>query len=222
MKKKTFIFGIGPLGKLLLYYLRREGRTPAAFVIDDAYCDREAYCDIPVVPYSKILEDLPAEEYAAYVAIGYGGMNAARRDVSRRLLQAGYSLPNYIHPAAIDFTENMGVGNLIFPGTILDAYTEIGDGNIFYPGSMIAHDVKLGNYYFFAPRAVLAGGIMVGDQCFFGLNCSVKNGIRIEDRCLLGASAYAAHDLKKGSVLVPAQSILLGSDSEATIKKVMQ
>lgn len=221
MKKEVFIFGIGALGKLLFAYLQDEGITPAAFVVDDPYCHGEKYFDIPVVPYSKMSELLPAEEYAAYVAVGYGRMNAVRRDVSCRLLRAGYDLPNYIHPSAIDLSVDKGVGNLIFPGTILDAYARIGDGNIFYPCTTVAHDAELGSYNFFAPRAALAGDVTVGDRCFLGLNCSVKNGVRIGDRCLIGASAYAAHDLEAGSVLVPSRSVLLEADSEEMIKKVM-
>lgn len=225
MKQKTFIFGIGALGKLLFYHLQSEGHAPVAFVVDDAYCDCERYCDRPVVPYSRALDIFPAADYAAYVAIGYSGMNIVRQDVSRRLLRAGYSLPNYIHPsviAAIDLSRDMGVGNLIFLQTNLDAYTQIGDGNIFYPDTMIGHDVKLGSYNFFSGRSSLAGDLIVGDRCFFGLNCTVKNGVRIADRCLIGAAAYVARDLESGSVLVPPRSVLLESDSEELIKKVMK
>lgn len=221
MYQKTFIFGITALGKILFYHLRNEGHPPDAFVLDDAFCDCSAFSGMPVIPYSQTAKYLPPEDYAAYVAIGYTGMNAARKAVSRRLVSAGYCLPNYIHPSVINYSAEMGMGNLIFPGVILDVDTRIGDGNIFYPGAMISHDVKLGSYNFFAPRAALAGDITAGDRCFFGLNCSVRNNVRIGDCCLLGASAYAAHDLKRGSVLVPSRSVLLEKDSEEMIKKVM-
>lgn len=224
MKQKSFIFGIGALGKLLFYHLQRAEDAPVAFVVDDAYCDRQQYCNRPVVPYSKALDIFPAADHVAYVAIGYCGMNGVREEVICRLLSEGYRLPNYIHPAAImeiDPNKDMGVGNLIFLQTNVDAYTQIGNGNIFYPSTMIGHDVKLGNYNFFSGRSSLAGDIIVGDRCFFGLNCTVKNGVRLEDRCLIGAAAYVAKSLKSGSVLVPSRSVLLDSDSEEIIKKVM-
>jgi len=221
MCRKSFIFGASTLARVLYSYLREEGAAPEAFVLDDAYCNDGQFCGVPILPYSQLSERLPPKEYAAYVAVGYTNMNSVREDVCQRLLSSGYDLPNYLHSSVMNYSAEMGVGNLLFPGIILDTGTHIGNGNIFYPGVMIAHDVKIGDYNFFAPRAALAGEIIVGSRNFFGLNCSVKNGVKISDSCFLGASAYAAHDLTSGSVLVVPHSILLEKGSEEIIKKVM-
>ena len=222
MADKTFVFGASALAKVLLSYLKQEGKEPEGFVVDDAWCREETFCDLPLIPFSKMKECFPAGEYGVYVAIGYGKMNAVRRDAFLRLRGMGYGTPNYLHASVLNAAYAMGEGNLVFPGVILDAGSEIGDGNIFYPAALIAHDSRIGSFNFFAPRAALAGDITVGDRCFFGLNCSVKNDLRIGDRCLIGAGAFAAADLPEGSVLAAPRSVLLEKDSETIIEKVMK
>ena len=222
MADKTFIFGASALAKVLLTYLQQEGKAPEGFVVDDAWCREETFCGLPLIPFSRMQERFPADGYGVYVAIGYGKMNAVRRDAFLRLRGLGYAAPNYLHASVLDASHAMGEGNLIFPGVILDAGSEIGDGNVFYPAALIAHDSRIGSFNFFAPRAALAGDITVGNRCFFGLNCSVKNGLTIGDRCLLGAGAFAAADLAEGSVLAAPRSVLLEKDSETIIEKVMK
>lgn len=222
--KKTFIFGCSSLGEMLFYHLKNEGHMPEAFVLDDAYCNCDQFCGIPLIPYSKISKLLPAVDYEAYVAIGYSEMNEVRKNVTERLLAGGYSLPNYIHPSVINDSTAIGTGNLIFAGSIIDLYTEIGNSNIFYPGVMVSHDVKIGDYNFFASRSVLAGNIIIENQCFLGLNCSVKNSVKIGNNCLVGASAYVSRNLKDNSVLLPPKSVLLEKEngSKEMIKLVMK
>lgn len=215
--KKKLIFGCSALARRLFHYLKNEGYTTTAFVVDDNYCDKGQYCGIPLVPYSQMEELFPGTEHETYVAIGYTDMNAGRKKVMERLLTLGYTLPNYVHRSVICDGVTMGVGNLLFPGAVLDMDVQIGDGNIFFPGALISHDTQVGSYNFFAPRAALAGDIIVGNQNFFGINCSVKNRVRIGDHCLIGAAAYAAGDLKDGSVLVPPRSTLLEKDSRDVI-----
>lgn len=222
MHKKSFIFGASVLGRLLFFYLNQDKTPPEAFVVDDAYYNCSQFCGVSVIPYSQVRNLFPPEGYTAYVAIGYMSMNAVRQEACQRLLAAGYHLPNYIHPAVMNYNAEMGYGNLLFPGVVLDAYTQLGSGNILYPNAIISHDSKIGNFNFFAPRAALAGDITVGDRNFFGLNCSVKNGVTIGDYCLIGASAYVNSDLKSGSVLSAPKSLLRKEDSEKIIRNVIK
>lgn len=222
MDGKTIIFGAGALARVLAFHMRREGREPEAFVVDDAWWKEDTFCGLPLIPFSRMKSCFPPDRYEAFAAVGYSRLNADRRDVFRRLRGLGYRLPNYVHSSVLNACAAMGEGNLVFPGVILDAFSKIGNGNVFYPSVLLAHDSKVGDFCFFAPRAVLAGDIEVGDRCFFGLNCSVKNGIRIGDRCFIGAGAYAASDLAEGSVLAAPRSVLLEKDSETIIEKVMK
>ncbi len=222
MTGKSFIFGAGALARVLHIYLEQIGRTPAGFVVDDAWCKEKAFCDLPLVPFSRMMERFPPTEYDAFVAVGYGKMNAGRKDAFERLRAMGYETPNFIHPSVLNACASMGEGNLIFPGVLLDACTRVGDCNVFYPSVLIAHDTRIGSFNFFAPRAALAGDVVVGDRCFFGLNSAVKNGLSVADRCLLGAAAYAVRPLTEGSVLAAPRSVLLEKDSETVIEKVMK
>lgn len=219
---RNFIFGCTSLARRLFYSLKNDGYITDAFVVDDDYCNQDQFCSIPIVPYSKISQLFPATEYEAYIAIGYTDMNARRKEIMERLLIVGYSLPNYVHHSVICDGVSMGFGNLIFPGTVLDMDVKIGNGNILFPGVLISHDTKINNYNFFAPRATLAGDVTVGSQSFFGLNCSIRNGIKVGDACFIGASAYAAHDLKDRSVLVPPRSTFLEKDSYDVMRNWQQ
>ena len=222
MRSRTFIFGAGDLARVLLFYMQQDGFEPEGFVVDDAWCREESFCKLPLIPFSRMEEQFPAENYSTYVAIGYGGMNAGRRDAFRRLRAMDYETPNYIHHSVLNGSNAVGEGNLIFPGVVLDAYTEIGDCNVFYPSVLIAHDCKIGSFNFFAPRSALAGDITVGNRCFFGVNCTVKNGLRISDRCLIGAAAFVTANLEEASVLAAPKSVLLEKNSETIIEKVMK
>ena len=223
MTNKTFIFGAGALAQVLFYHLEKAGCAPDGFVVDDTWYKGEtSICGLPLVPFSSMEKRFPPTKYGAYVAIGYGKMNAGRQDVFYRLRSMGYWLPNYIHPSVINDTAVMGEGNLIFAGTMFDSYSELGDGNMFYPAVMIGHGCKIGNFNFFSGRTALAGDVVVGNRCFFGLNCSVTNGLVIPDRCLIGAGAFASVPLTEGCVLAAPRSVLLEKDSEMVINRVMK
>lgn len=218
--KKKLIFGCSALARRLFQNLKSEGYTTDAFVVDDNYCNQDQFCDVPLIPYSKMEELFPVTEYEAYVTIGYTGMNSKRKDVIERLLALGYSLPNYIHHSVICDSVTMGSGNLFFPGSIMEDI-KIGNGNIFLTGVLISHDAKIGSYNFFASRTTFSGNISTGNQNFFGLNCSIKDGVKIGNRCFIGASAYVSQNLKDGNVLVPARSMLLEKDSSDIIRSMV-
>lgn len=219
--KEKLIFGCSAMARRLFYNLKIEGYTTVAFIVDDNYWQQDQFCGLPLVPYSKMEKLFPPTEYEIFVTIGYTDMNSHRKQAIERMLELGYSLPNYIHPSVICDGVTFGVGNLLFPGSILDMDIQIGDGNIFIQGGFIAHDSKIGNYNFISGRVAIAGDVTVGNQNFLGLNCTVKNGVKIGDCCLVGASAYVTKDLKDGAVLIPSKSVLVRADSRDLISWVM-
>lgn len=213
--KKRFIVGATDLAQLLLANLRETG-APAveAFAVDSQFRTSSTFMGLPLLDLQSLPQELPPEEYACHVCLGYSRMNEPRRKMYERLGGMGYSILGFQHPLARVLAERQGVGNLFFANVLVDYFTVIGSGNIFYPGSSLAHHSSMGDFNFAAVNACIAGHTRLGDNNFIGANATVINGLTLADHCLVGAGACLDGDLPANAVYVPARGrVLAGRQS---------
>lgn len=97
---------------------------------------------------------------------------------------------NLIHKSAIlANTCVLGKGNIIMPGSIINANSRIGDFNIINTNASLDHDNTVGNFCNISPGVITGGNTTIKSFSNIGLGSNIINGITIEENCLIGAGS---------------------------------
>ncbi len=187
---KTFIFGAGGHGKVVLDILMAQGTRVDGFI--DSTPKLPDVCGVPVLSESGVDRD---SEFQVVIAIG---ANHTRRDL---VLHIQSTFPkvkfiNAIHPrASISKLSRIGVGNVFGAGAIVTPGTSIGSHTVLNTGAQVDHDCVLADFTSIAPGAVLGGGVKVGIGSYVGIGATIKHGIEIGEWSVIGADSTALQNL---------------------------
>lgn len=184
-----------------------------AFVVDKDYISYESMLDIPVVDFEEACVNYHVNEFSFINSLGYTSMNKLRKDVTDRIVKAGYEIESFIHPDAIIHSDNIGKGNIILDNSFIGYNSKLGDGNIIWSGTNISHEVDIGDYNYFSPSCAIAGNVNINNNCFFGINSSVVNDVSINDMTLVGAGCCIKNNTNKNDVYVPGESRKIDKNS---------
>lgn len=199
--EKIILFGIGSLAKRVKKFMDLEGDYRVeAFTVNRKYIGNNMLYGLPVVPFEDIEKIYLPAKYDVIICVGYSNMNNNYINIYNEVLKKGYKLTNYISKKAMVYSENYGVGNIIFPNVFIDLDVQIGNGNRFEISSSISHNTVIGDYNFFAPRSAISGDNRIHNNCFFGIGSAVKNNIDIADYTLVGAGTYIRSSTEMYSV----------------------
>jgi len=149
------------------------------------------------VPQRGVYDPDFAPDAKAIIAIGN---NAVRKKVTSITTHA---FTNAIHSSCIvsKYIE-LGEGNMILQGAIVQAQTKIGNHVIVNTAASVDHDCILDDYVHIAPRAVLCGRVCVGEGTLIGAGAVILPGIRIGAWATIGAGAVVTKDVKDGVMVV--------------------
>lgn len=123
-------------------------------------------------------------------------------------LRESYGIPNeryinFIHPlATVSRSVEMGVGNIILAGTVLNSNVKLGHFNTFHSGVHVGHDTKIQNSNFFAAQTVIGSELIIGNGNFFGLNSAIKNFVKIGDYNIAGMASNVVKNVNSKKVLI--------------------
>jgi sugar O-acyltransferase (sialic acid O-acetyltransferase NeuD family) len=138
------------------------------------------------------------------------GDNKERKELSRKLVNAGFGLPVFVHPTAIlEKDAVLGEGSVICMGAKISTQVNIGRGCIVYTGSILDHEAKAGDYVFIAPGCNIAGRVSIGSASFIGIGSSIKEKIRIGKGVTVGAGSVVLKNIPDGMAVagIPAAKI---------------
>lgn len=131
------------------------------------------------------------------------GDNKIRKKSADLISSKKKEILNVIHPlGSISKKIEIGYGNFISKGVLINPLVEIGDFCILNTGSIIEHECIIGNAVHIAPGAVLAGNVKVGDFSFIGANAVIKQGVQIGRNVIIGAGTVVLHDVKDNEKIV--------------------
>ncbi|WP_283109431.1 hypothetical protein [Thomasclavelia spiroformis] len=216
MQKKIVIFGASQMAEQMKILLEHEtNKVIEGFIVDDEYFKFDRFCNLQVVPFSKINDVFPCNEFSVILGIGMKKMNINRERVYLSLKKRGYEVEGFVSKNAHIYTNDIGEGNIFLPNCVIAPKVKIGNANFFDINTAICHHSKIGNYNFFAVAASTAGDVTVGNSCFIASNSIIRNSIVVKDRTLVGAGAYLDKDTLEDSIFVPARGLFLkyGIDS---------
>ena len=144
------------------------------------------------------------QEGIQYAINGVGAArdHRLRSTIYSDIKQAGYIVPNLIHPeAAIEPSAVMGEGNQIMANATVGSDVNIADNCILNCGTVLSHDCHLGKNVHIAPGAILAGAVEVGEDTLIGMGVTVYLGIRIGSRVIIPNGMNIFRDIPDDTIL---------------------
>jgi len=111
---KVLIYGSRLFGQVIRCLVEDCGHEFVGF-IDDIHTG-----DGVLGPFSSVLLTHPPPEYVCVNAVGYSDL-AARRTVTARIQDAGYTMPVLVHPRAyVSAASSVGPGSFVMAGALVD------------------------------------------------------------------------------------------------------
>ena len=209
---------LGDFARVARVYLDADSpHWVVAFTVNERYIEADELDGLPVVPFETLTETHPPDRYAMFVAIGFSGVNRARREVYEQCKEHGYELISYVNSKATYWGELvLGDNCFVFEENVIQPNVRIGNNVILWSGNHIGHDSTIEDHVFIASHAVISGNVTIGESSFVGVNATFRDGdhsrAAMRDRCrradheghrrgrgLLGAGDGAAREEELGA-----------------------
>ena len=144
--KRLIILGAGGYGKTVADVAAQLGYTQI-FFLDDQRTDENI---LGTCEDFKRFADGNTEMYPAF------GGGSIRMKWMKRLLEAGVSVPSFVHPRAyVSPTAKVGTGCVILPLAAVNTDVTLEMGCIINLGAIVDHDCVIGEGVHLAPGAVV-------------------------------------------------------------------
>jgi len=125
---KVLVYGSRMFGQVIRCLVEDCGREFAGF-IDDVH-EGEGVLG----PFSSVRLTHSPSEYVCVNAVGYSDL-AARRTVTARIQDAGYTMPVLVHPRAyVSAASSVGPGSFVMAGALVDCRVALADNVVVWPG----------------------------------------------------------------------------------------
>jgi len=183
------IIGCGGNSKVVIDICRMNG-----YIIKGLYDDR--YPDIKVGYRGyKVLGNVMDVDNKGYV-INSIGDEKTREEIYYKLEDNGIKWMNCIHPYSyIEDTCEIGYGNIICNGVIINGNSKIGNFNLVNTNVIIEHDCYVGNFNNISPRCTICGECYIGNYNMIGVGANIIQSIMIGDDIVVGAGGVVINEL---------------------------
>ena len=166
---------------------------------DDKYPDVKKVSIWPVESSIRDVEARLLSTDSFVVAIG----NAALRQRLFVKLSSIAAPINIIHPSAVLSPRvNIGLGCVLFAGSVVNIGASLGDGVIINTGATVDHDCQLAAFSHICPGAHVAGDVVIGERTWIGVGAAIKHGVRIGRDVMVGAGAVVISDIPDACTVV--------------------
>lgn len=132
----------------------------------------------------------------AFLTVGSIGDTQLRKKLYSILMNIGYKFPNIIDNTAILGEKvEMGHGNFIGKGTIINTGTKIYNNCIINTGTIIEHDCKIESFCHIAPGTTISGNVNIGEDTHIGTNSTIIQDIKIGKNTIIGAGSVVVRNI---------------------------
>jgi sugar O-acyltransferase (sialic acid O-acetyltransferase NeuD family) len=213
--KKLIIFGEGLYTEIVHQYFTDDSEYEiVCFTKDDDYITSDEYLGLPMVPFSKVQELYPPEQFDMHIAVSYTNLNSLRERIYHEAKNKGYKLPSYISSNCNVLTKYpIGDNCFIFEDNTIQPFVKIESNVILWSGNHIGHHGTIKAHNFVSSHVVISGQCIIESNCFIGVNSTIGHMVKIGGRTLVGAGSIITKNTEEGSVYVPAKSVKLSRDS---------
>jgi len=219
--KKVVIFGTTMFSSQLRVILEQEGRDVLGYTVDNIYKDSDFFDNRPLFPFEELETYVNIDDVEVALTIGYNRMNDVRKDKYLECKRRGVSVMTFISKDAQVYTNEIGEGSIIMPGTYIGPCSKLGVCCVIWPGSVLAHHNLLDDYNWVASCCCYGGGASSGKNCFLGIGCTVRNNLYLAEYTFIGAQAYISKEtIPRGVYLGVPAKLLPDNDSFEIVAKV--
>ena len=175
---------------------------PVGFIDTDSEKWGKNFIGLPVLGGFAVVPGILEDDPHAYFINLISGSTRARFETSTELARLGCRFINLVHPS-VDLTDvEVGIGNYIQEGVIIQAGVVLGNNSSIHIGSLIAHESVVGNSVFIAHACSVSGEVTIRDGAFVGTNSTIVPRLRIGDWATIGAGAVVTSDVVAGNTVV--------------------
>ena len=206
--KPLIIFGIGQIAEVAYYYFSEDSDyNVAGFTVDNTYLDRSELFGLPTVAFEKVAEHFPPEDFDFFAAVGYGQMNATRREKVTLAQAQGYDIAHYVSSRAFVWKGFEPRPNLfLLEDNTIQPHAVIGENVSLWSGNHIGHHAVIGDDVFLCSHVVVSGAARIGRSSFLGVNATVGDNVKIGAENVIGAGAIILKDTADKAVFPAKQT----------------
>jgi len=106
---------------------------------------------------------------------------------------------NLIHPSVRLGKIEMGRGNIIADGIVIQSGVKIKNHNIIHSNTIISHETIIGSNCLFSVNVTIGSRSIIGDFCYFGISSTTIPELTISDGCYIGGGSVLINSLKENS-----------------------
>lgn len=202
--KKLYIIGSGGFSKQVIEMIELINSRNKEYELVGLIDDNKTKLGHKVLGYEVIgttdfLNTLSQnEEVYGVIAIANGKIKSTVFNALPRV-----NWINLIHPTAIVSKYiDIGVGNVICAGVIINPETVISHHCHINIGSTLGHDVKMKDYITIMPGCNISGNVKLNEKTVVGTGVKIIQGITIGHNVVLGAGAVVIKDVESNSLYV--------------------
>ena len=195
---KVIVIGSSGHAKVIIDAINKSNHYEVIGLLDDFRVIGETTLGIPVI--GKIADAIIHDKTGCSWIIGVGD-NYQRHAIHSRLMELRLNYINVIHSSAtIGSDVDLGVGNFIAAGTIINSGTRIGNHCIINTGAQLDHDNTLHDFVSIAPKAALAGNVTIERGSYIGMGANVIEKITVSRQTVIGAGSVVTRNIPRFKV----------------------
>jgi len=205
MEQPIIIFGTGEIAELADFYFTHDSKYEVAgFTVDEAYLANTKFRGRRVVPFERVTETFPPEQFGFFVAISYAKLNTVRAEKVAAARAKSYRLVSYLSSRATVFQDfELKENCFILEDNTIQPFARVGANVTLWSGNHIGHHSVIEDDVFIASHVVVSGGVRIGQGCFVGVNVTLRDHVTVGKKCVLGAAALVLEDQPDFSVVAP-------------------
>lgn len=201
MKEKCVIVGAGTYGQVYAEYLKDE-YSIVGFIDDDNSLLGNKVNGVEVIGNFDFLLDKVYKTAHVFIPIGN---NEVREEMLKKLNEAGFATPNYIHPSAnIDSSVKIADKAVyILQSTVVMPLAEIKEGVMISAGTTISHHTTINSGVFISFGVNVGASMEIKNKAYLGIGCTIMTGVKsVGKSSLIGAGAVIIRDVPDGATVV--------------------
>lgn len=202
MNKPVIIFGAGNLAKHALDIFNSHQIVVYGFLDDDENLHGSTIGDISVLGemedhgFLKLI-DKKAEAFVALEEL------KDRKRIIKVLKEGRKVMPmNAVHDLAyVADTSELGYGNFIGAGAIVQAFTKISQHVQIFANASIGASCELGDFVQIGQGASIGDGVIIEEGAYIGANSTVMSGMKIGKNAIIGPGSVVISHVDKDARL---------------------
>ena len=207
-QKSVVIYGAGKGGITIQETLSKANGFNVVCFVDDDYTNLGLQIGLPVY-HSSNLNQLK-KKGIMHLALGVAS-GSIRQKNKNKAEELGFEVINVVHHNSyVSPSVQMGKGNFIKAGAVIDTNTIIGDCCIIDNGAIIAHDNVIENGCHIAPGATFGSSIVLGQNTVVGIGANISTNIKIGKNCIIAVGASVTQHFDDSSLIDGVPGRLIG------------